>query len=100
MNLQVWDTAGQERFYSVSKLFFRDAEVCFVCFEMSMKEPSNEIRNWIDRVREEADIRKIILVGTKSDLMKPEEIKKFKEEQMPKLCQEFKTEVFFDKLIF
>lgn len=30
VTLQIWDTAGQERFNSLSKIFYRGADCCFL----------------------------------------------------------------------
>lgn len=95
VNLQIWDTAGQERFYSVSKLFFRDADVAFVCFEVGDQKSIDDISNWISRVKEEVALCKIILVGTKIDLQSSESLKKFNEQEIGKLKEKYQTNDVF-----
>ena len=89
VSLQIWDTAGQERFYSVSKLFFRDADVAFVCFEIFDDQSTENISEWIKRVKEEVQGCKIILVGTKSDLQTEESIQKWNETKRPELQEKY-----------
>ena len=75
VSLQIWDTAGQERYHSVSKLFFRDSEIAFVCFEAGDPVSTKEVPNWIKRVHDEVPSCQIFLVATKSDLHSSAEIK-------------------------
>lgn len=78
VSLQIWDTAGQERYHSVSKCFFRDSDIAFVCFEAGEAESTKEVPNWIKRVRDEVPTCTIFFVMTKSDLHTPQEIKQIK----------------------
>ena len=70
VSLVIWDTAGQERFQSISQMFYRDADVCFVCFD-SVDE--NEISTWVSRVRNEVPHCIVIFVATKADLLDSEQ---------------------------
>ena len=78
VSLQIWDTAGQERYQSVSKLFFRDSDVAFVCFEAGEPESTKEVPNWVKRVRDEVPCCAIFFVMTKCDLHTPQEIAEIK----------------------
>ena len=78
VSLQIWDTAGQERYHSVSKLFFRDSNIAFVCFEAGDEVSTREVPNWIKRVHDEVPTCQIFFVMTKSDLHSSEEIQEFK----------------------
>jgi small GTP-binding protein len=66
VELQIWDTAGQERFQSISKMFYRDANVALVCYDSTTND---SIGNWIGKVREEVSDCIIFLVATKVDLL-------------------------------
>lgn len=35
VRLQIWDTAGQERFRSISRLYYRSASACLLCYDVS-----------------------------------------------------------------
>jgi small GTP-binding protein len=70
VELQIWDTAGQERFQSISKMFYRDANVALVCFDSST---ITSIDTWVQAVREEVVDCVIFLVATKVDLLNDDE---------------------------
>jgi small GTP-binding protein len=69
VDLQVWDTAGQERFQSISRMFYRESNVAFVCYDTGTVPT---IGNWVAAVREESPECLIFLVTTKSDLLDAE----------------------------
>ena len=35
VRLQIWDTAGQERFRSISRLYYRGAHACLLCYDIT-----------------------------------------------------------------
>lgn len=35
VRLQIWDTAGQERFRSISRLYYRGANACILCYSIT-----------------------------------------------------------------
>ena len=78
VSLQIWDTAGQERYHSVSKLFFRDSDIAFICFEAGEPESTKDVPNWIKRVKDEVPGCALFFVLTKCDLHPPQEIKVIK----------------------
>jgi small GTP-binding protein len=67
VTLQIWDTAGQEQYQSVSQLFYRDAQVAFICFD-SLTE-LRLVDDWAFRLREIVPDCCLLLVATKSDLL-------------------------------
>jgi small GTP-binding protein len=67
--LQIWDTAGQERYHSVSQLFFREANVAFVCFEAGNQGCMDMVPEWVMKVKKEVPSCEFIFVATKSDLL-------------------------------
>ena len=75
MRLEIWDTAGQERYRSLTPMYYRNARVALVCFDLSKFESTfNTAKYWIQQLelnnssdsREKIEIR---LVGTKRDLV-------------------------------
>lgn len=72
VELHIWDTAGQERFQSLSQMFYRQAQIAFVCFDNDTFE---DVACWIERVRSVVPNCIVFLVRTKSDLMTEEEIR-------------------------
>lgn len=75
VRLEIWDTAGQERYRSLTPMYYRNARVALVCFDLSKFESTfNTAKYWIQQLelnnssdsREKIEIR---LVGTKRDLV-------------------------------
>jgi small GTP-binding protein len=73
VELQIWDTAGQDRFQSISKMFYRESTVAFVCYDETRID---SIDTWVGNVREESPDCLIFLVTTKSDLLSANEVGK------------------------
>lgn len=69
VKLQIWDTAGQERFRSMARLYFREAKIGIVCFDITNKQSLNQVEYWIDELRQNAgDSILIGLAANKCDL--------------------------------
>lgn len=57
-NASIWDTAGSEIFRSINKLFYRDAAIAILVYDISKKDTFEEIKNyWFDELRKEAGKR-------------------------------------------
>lgn len=67
--LQIWDTAGQERFRSMARLYFREAKIGVVCFDVMDRNSLSGAEYWINELRRNAgeDIL-IALAANKIDL--------------------------------
>lgn len=87
--LQIWDTAGHERFQSISRMFYRNANVAFVCYD---KDNEESLGPWIDRVRAEVPECFIFIIATKTDLLTPDEISQMQTKGY-QLCNNFKATV-------
>jgi small GTP-binding protein len=67
--LEFWDTAGQEKFRSLAPLYYRDAHVNIVVYDISNLESYERAQYWIEEIRETGHQKSIIiLVGNKLDL--------------------------------
>ena len=66
LKLQIWDTAGQESFRSVTRIFYKGANVVFLCFDLTREDTVNNLRKWLTDVRQHAaeDIL-VYLIGSK-----------------------------------
>jgi small GTP-binding protein len=85
IRLQLWDTAGQEQYASLASMYYRNAHIALLVFDLTSMSTFNALRRWAQEVKEKAppSIR-IILVGNKADLVnqravKPEDIKDFRD---------------------
>ena len=66
----IWDTAGQERFHSLLPLYFRNAPICIIVFDVMDLESYNHITMWYKLYRNYSnlDSQILYLVGNKIDL--------------------------------
>ncbi|KAJ5101315.1 Ras-like GTP-binding protein RYL2 [Penicillium alfredii] len=76
VRLQIWDTAGQERFRSISRLYYRGAHACLLCYDITDEHSFQEMTGWLRELRRhvgdaDADADPIVIhvVGTKSDVI-------------------------------
>ena len=87
IKLHLWDTCGQERFKSIPKMFVKGAHAIILMFSLTDKNSFNSIRDWIKKIKEDANERiLIILVGNKNDLGLERQINKEEAEKLAKEC--------------
>ncbi|KAJ5594698.1 Ras-like GTP-binding protein RYL2 [Penicillium hispanicum] len=51
VRLQIWDTAGQERFRSISRLYYRGAHACLLCYDITDENSFQEMAGWLRELR-------------------------------------------------
>lgn len=70
VRLQIWDTAGQERFRSISRLYYRGANACILCYSITDAQSFAEMGVWLTELRRNLP-RDVVLhvVGTKADIV-------------------------------
>ncbi|CAE7279244.1 rab24 [Symbiodinium sp. CCMP2592] len=73
VHLFLYDTAGQERFADMAASYYRVAEVCLLCFDMSDVSTFDRTQFWMKRVTDHNPKCLFILVGTKEDLLTQEQ---------------------------
>ena len=68
--LHIWDCAGQERFRALTRVYFRDTDICILVFDLSNSTTLESIKNyWIETyLKNSTKQHKFVLVGNKSDL--------------------------------
>ncbi|EAW13504.1 Rab family GTPase [Aspergillus clavatus NRRL 1] len=72
VRLQIWDTAGQERFRSISRLYYRGANACLLCYDITDEQSFHEMTGWLLELKNNLhgdDPIVIHVVGTKSDIV-------------------------------
>ena len=87
INFQIWDTVGQEQYRSLNSLFFKDAHICLMVFDITRKISFESIKDyWYNAVISNG-LEGIIfgLAGNKNDLYENEtvdrnEVKEFSDE--------------------
>jgi small GTP-binding protein len=82
--LQIWDTAGQERYQSISKMFYRDTQIAFVCFDVASQ---SAIDQWLAQLHAFAGECIVFLVSTKIDLISHAELSQLQHDGKAKADQ-------------
>ena len=55
IKFEIWDTAGQERYRSLAKVFYKNAAVCVLVYDITRKTSFNELKNyWYKEIKENA----------------------------------------------
>ena len=70
IKLNIMDTAGQERFRAITKNLLKEAKGIILMYDVTNEQSFNDMKNWINSIKENVDIKKIeiIIVGNKIDL--------------------------------
>ncbi|KAJ6248852.1 ras-related protein rab-24 [Anaeramoeba flamelloides] len=84
LTLGIWDTAGQERFESISRMYYRQANVAIICYDVCDRKSFSKLQYWVDEVRENERDCLICLAGTKVDLAKNPENRKVSIDEIEK----------------
>ncbi|CAN0515243.1 unnamed protein product, partial [Ectocarpus sp. 12 AP-2014] len=68
--MQIWDTAGQERFRAMAPLYYRNAAVAVVCFDIMDEESFQKMKDWVEELRTNVPEGKLVLAiaCTKTDM--------------------------------
>ncbi|KAI0447902.1 P-loop containing nucleoside triphosphate hydrolase protein [Xylaria telfairii] len=70
VRLQIWDTAGQERFRSISRLYYRGANACILCYSITDANSFAEMGIWLTELRRNLPPDIVLhVVGTKADIV-------------------------------
>jgi small GTP-binding protein len=72
----IWDTIGQEKYRSLTKLYFKNAIIVFLVYDITSKKSFEALDFWYDQIKKELEENSYILalVGNKKDLFDNEEI--------------------------
>ncbi|RDA90447.1 hypothetical protein CP533_3947 [Ophiocordyceps camponoti-saundersi (nom. inval.)] len=70
VRLQIWDTAGQERFRSISRLYYRGANACILCYSITDAQSFDDMGVWLTELRRNLPNDVVLhVVGTKADVV-------------------------------
>lgn len=74
---EIWDTAGQEKYRSINKIFYKDAAIVIMVYDITNKHTYEEIKNyWYNQITTMCNKHPLIAIaGNKSDLYAKEEVK-------------------------
>ena len=69
VKLQIWDTGGSERYRAMAPMYFRDADACLVCYDITSKNSFDDVDNWLQVLNEKGPEGVLVaLAGNKADL--------------------------------
>ena len=66
ITFELWDTAGQEKFRVLNKIFYKNAEVAFLVYDITKKETFEELKKfWMEDVLQStnSDIGRYIYIS-------------------------------------
>eukprot|EP00826_Nyctotherus_ovalis_P029847 TRINITY_DN2367_c0_g3_i3.p1 TRINITY_DN2367_c0_g3~~TRINITY_DN2367_c0_g3_i3.p1 ORF type:complete len:171 (-),score=49.48 TRINITY_DN2367_c0_g3_i3:141-653(-) len=69
VRLQTWDTGGMESFRSLTRIFYKGAQVVFVVYDVSSLKSFTAIGEWLEEAKQYAGNEvKVFLIANKCDL--------------------------------
>ena len=70
IKFDIWDTAGQEKYRALAKIFYKDAKVIILVYDITDQKSFDELKNyWYEMVNSNADKDAMIaIVANKNDL--------------------------------
>jgi len=66
IKFEIWDTAGQERYRSLANVFYKNASICILVYDITRKVTFDNLKKyWIDEVKNSTspDICKYIYIN-------------------------------------
>lgn len=68
--MQIWDTAGQEKYRSIAKIYYQDAKIALLVYDVTSKGSFEQMQAWGEELVNYAP-KDIILavVGNKVDML-------------------------------
>ena len=56
IKFEIWDTAGQETYRSLAKVFYKNAAVCILVFDITRKSSFDELKEyWVEEIKENTE---------------------------------------------
>ncbi|CAM9484308.1 unnamed protein product [Discosporangium mesarthrocarpum] len=81
--MQIWDTAGQERFRAMAPMYYRNAAVAIVCFDIMDEESFQKMKDWVEELKTNVPEGKLVLAiaCNKTDMESRRVVSKARAEQ-------------------
>ena len=70
IKLHIWDTSGQDRFRSMTNLYYRDAQVAILTYDVTNEQTLESLNYWLNELNDKVEIDNMVLclAGNKSDI--------------------------------
>ena len=77
IKFDIWDTAGQEKYRALAKIFYKDAKVIILVYDITKRRSFDELKSyWYEMIKQNADPDAIIaIVANKNDLYDSQQVK-------------------------
>lgn len=69
-NLLIWDTAGQELYRGLAPMYYRNASIAIITFDLTKKSSFDAVTYWLKEIREKSEEENVVIIvcGNKCDL--------------------------------
>ena len=72
---EIWDAAGQERYRSLSSVYYRNAIVALLVYDVTRYETFNAVTDWVNELKANTSNNiMILIVGNKADLANEKQV--------------------------
>ena len=70
IKLHMWDTSGQDRFRSMKNLYYRDAQVAILTYDVTNEQSLESLNYWLNELNDKVEIDNMLLclAGNKNDV--------------------------------
>ena len=70
IKLHIWDTSGQDRFRSMTNLYYRDAQVAILTYDVTNETSLESLNYWLNELNDKVEIDNMLLclAGNKTDV--------------------------------
>ena len=70
VKLHIWDTSGQERFRAMTNLYYRDAQVAILTYDVTNEQSLESLNYWLSELSDKVDQENMLLclAGNKNDV--------------------------------
>lgn len=76
ISFEIWDTAGQEKYRSLTKMFYKDATIAILVYDITRYDSFEQLRDfWVGQLKDNAPKNLILAIAAnKSDLIGEEKV--------------------------
>lgn len=75
VDLMIWDTAGQEMYRGLAPMYYRNAKIAFLVFDLTSKKSLSAVTYWANELKVNGGEDIVLVVcGNKSDLDEAREV--------------------------
>ena len=55
IKFEIWDTAGQEKYRSLAKVFYKNASICILVYDITRRSSFDELKKyWVNEIKTNA----------------------------------------------